>query len=98
MTSYLFWYLLFGLPLEALFMHKQITNKMLKCSHILNSFNKYCQGYSANYPANYFIILSIKPSYINALQEKSNCLLSSGPQVRILQGAYSNSSDTKRLQ
>ncbi len=38
---------------------------MLENTHIMNGFNKYCQGYSANYPANYFAILSLNPSYIN---------------------------------
>ena len=75
--------------LRLFFMYKQITNKMLECSYILNSLNKYCQGYSANYPANYFAIPSAKPSYTNAWREGINCLLSSGPQVRILQGALS---------
>ena len=59
---------------------------MLESSHTMNSLNKYCQGYSANYPESCFVILSAKPSYANALQETINCLLSSGQQDRILQG------------
>ena len=43
--------------------------------------------YGARLDAHNFAILSAKPSHTNALQEKSNCLLSSGPLVRIQQGA-----------
>ena len=43
-----------------------------------------------------FAILSYKPSYNNVIQENHDCLLSSGPLVRIQQGAYSKASNTNR--
>ena len=46
----------------------------------------------AHLDAHNFEILSTKPSCTNGLEEESNYLLSSGSQVRILQGAFQSQS------